>query len=292
MAPKVRALSLLALPECVYEHIIAMSGDWRARYRAMAKLELAAKACGINASMWRRMVLQQLKEIKDVDWERLLLLFPIRRTAYKEQASRWKNNSARTYDLTHLLMATARDDVSNFVHVLRKHPEALTQIVWDSSDINFAFVYDHYEGVDRNFISYMFEVEDSHGLVSRPYLAQPRTAIKALSLFHDKDLRAWEWWNCKVHRRCDKTLDNERNRAPCVETHGGTVERKLDICTFVERLAQRGFPSIHDPLPSLQPFVPEWMAPTLAKAFELRKEQEMVVPLKIAAHLYSAAALE
>ena len=261
MAPKVAAPSLLELPECVYEHIIAMSGDWRARYRAMAKLELAAKACRIDGSKWRHVVLQQLKEIKDVDWETLLFLYPYRMEAYKSQASRCKKYSANLEQLWDLFKATAQDNVGDFVDVLRDYPDALTKIVWDASCDNCDVGSDEY--VDGNIISYMFELERDGVTMLRPLYVQPRMFWERywkdwqMNDEHQKIID-WEYTHCD---RLVRPLDNEENRAPCIN-YDGLVERKIDICTFIEKLAN------------------------------LRKRNTFHPPLKIASHLYSVGALK
>ena len=265
MASGVPALSLLDLPECVYEHIIEMSGDWPARYRTMAKLELAANAFRIDDKMWDRMVLKQLKEIKDVDWERLLFLYPTFRDSYKEQASRCNGKRANLVELWYLFKAIALDNVDLFVEVLRAHPEALTQIVWDATLENDGG--DDY--VDGRIIAYMYEMVPDGVPVDypvRPQYVQPRQYWDDYWSDEDqmddeaKEIVDWEFVHCG---RLGRPLDNEENRALCIKTYNGLVERKMDICTFVKKLA----------------------------GLKKRKRMDKTA-LKIAAHLYNAAALK
>ena len=72
MSPKRPTFLLAELPGALYEHmLLTMDGSSSSKFRAMFTLECTAKACRIPSSVWRDVVLACLKEIKDVEKERM-----------------------------------------------------------------------------------------------------------------------------------------------------------------------------------------------------------------------------
>ena len=137
MSPKRPTFLLAELPGALYEHmLLTMDGSSSSKFRAMFTLECTAKACRIPSSVWRDVVLACLKEIKDVDWERLLLIKTSHVRAYKQLARSHDETPmlCHAYDIANCIMA---DDLSELLKILRDVPRALAAKKWYEADEHF-----------------------------------------------------------------------------------------------------------------------------------------------------------
>ena len=130
MSPKRPTFSLAELPGALYEHmILTMDGSWNTRFRAMFALECTAKACRIPLSVWHELVLACLKEIKDVNWERLLMLDRSDVQVYKRLAE-YHEDKVSFETFRQIVKCIMRDDLSDLLLMLTFYPQALTQKRW------------------------------------------------------------------------------------------------------------------------------------------------------------------
>lgn len=174
MSPKRPTFSLAELPGALYEHmILTMRGPWEVRFHAMLALECTAKACCIPLSVWHEFVLACLKEIKDVNWERLLMLDRSNQKVYKRLAH-YHEDKASYKVFRVLAQCIMEDDLSHLLLMLTFYPQALAQKRWyDEQRLTqdcFFVMYDDAVPIFYGAIveSYVMLLNTSNWLVTHP----------------------------------------------------------------------------------------------------------------------------